>query len=446
MSSLFGTSGIRGSAKELLTDQFCFDVGRTFSKFLAGYNQNKKIIIGRDSRESSERIRNSFVSGVQYENFLAVDQGICPVPAINFLLIDDASLGGGCMITGSHIKADFNGFKFFAFKEEISKKHEAEIEEIYKKIAGEINFQEKNINIPVEDRATERYIEMLVNLADKPLPDLKIALDLCNGCQSVAIPDVLRRIGLEFKAINGSLVPKDFIARDTETKEAAEPIQELMKKESFDIGIIYDGDGDRVVFVDRNGNFIPGDYSGSLIGKYSESDTLVTPINSSQVADNVGKTIVRTRVGSPFVVEAMKKYNASFGFEANGGGFSREVMMSRDGGSTTIKILNLIKKTRKSFEEMIDELPKFYLYRTKVDCPRELNEKILSQAKIDFQGKKIEETDGLKIWLTEDSWILFRASSNAPEFRVFTEAGTKLAAEEIGERGINFVKSMIQRA
>ena len=140
----------------------------------------------------------------------------------------------------------------------------------------------------------------------------------------------------------------------------------------------------------------------------------------------------------------MEENNATFGFEANGGGFSKEVMMSRDAGSTTIKILNLLKKTRKTLGELVATLPKFFLYRTKVECPIKLNPLILAKAKEKFKGIKIEEIDGLKIWLSQSNWMLFRPSSNAPEFRVFAEAKTQKGAKETGEEGIEFVKSIIK--
>lgn len=294
-----------------------------------------------------------------------------------------------------------------------------------------------------DNKAMESYKKMLLNLANLPLPFLRIAVDAGNGCQTKVMPAILKKLGIKLRVINNSLNPRYFIARDTETKEAAEPLQKLMKKERFDVGVIYDGDGDRVVFVDKNANFVPGDYTGSLIGKYSKSKILVTPINTSQVVNYLNKKIIRTRVGSPYVVEAMKKNGALFGFEANGGGISKDIMMSRDGGSTTIKILNLIKKTGKPFEKLLATLPKFYLYRTKVACPRELNQTIIKEAKKNFGGIKIEDIDGLKIWADKSSWILFRPSSNAPEFRVFAESKTEKGAEKLGKRGMDFVKSLI---
>ena len=445
MSSLFGTSGIRGSAKEFFTNQFCFDIGRTFAKFLAKHKQKGKIAVGMDPRESSPRIKRAFILGLQEEGYKVSDQGISPVPAMNYILIADHSLAGSAMITGSHIQADFNGIKFFAFREEILKKHEREIEKIYERVKNKVVLPKGKLRLKGENRALKFYKNLLLGLANSPYPRWKVIIDGGNGYQSKMMPEVLRRLGLEVKTINCNLKLEKFVPRDTETEEAVKELQEKVKKEKADFGIAFDMDGDRVVFVDEKGNFIAGDYIGALIAKHSNTPKVITPINTSQVVNFLGKPVIRTKVGSPYVVEAMKKHGATFGFEANGGGISAEIMMSRDAGSTTIKILNLLKQNKKTLGELINTLPQFFLYRTKVTCPREFNSLILNQAEKKFKGIEVEKLDGLKIWLDSSTWILFRPSANAPEFRVFAEAKMKENAEKLAEEGIKFVKSLIKK-
>jgi phosphomannomutase/phosphoglucomutase len=444
VNTLFGTSGIRGSAKDFLTNQFCFDIGRAFGIFLKNHKQKVKIAVGMDPRKSSSRIKKAFSLGLLKEGCKASDQGIAPAPAMNYILIADPTFIGSCMITGSHIRSDFNGLKFFAFKEEILKKQEKEIENIYQKIKEKIPFKLERVEVEKGKEAIKFYQEMLLNLVKSPYPKWKVVIDAGNGCQLKVMPELFKRLGLKVKIINGSLQPEKFIARDTETEEAAKELQEKVKKERADFGIAFDGDGDRVVFVDEKGRFIPGDYIGTLIAKYSPTATVIIPTNTSQVVETIGKKVVRTKVGSPYVVEAMKKYKATFGFEANGGGISAEIMMSRDAGSVTIKILNLLAQSKKTLGELINTLPQFFLYRTKVNCPQELNSIILKEAKKKFKGVKTEEIDGLKLWTTNSSWILFRPSSNAPEFRVFAEAKTKEEAKKLGQAGIGFVKSLVK--
>ena len=461
MNSLFGTSGIRGSAKEFLTNQFCFDIGRAFAKFLAKYGQKGEVTVGIDPRKSGPRIKKAFLMGLQKEGYKVSDQGIVPAPAMNYILITNPSLAGSAIITGSHIRSDFNGIKFFAFKEEILKKQEREIEKIYKKIKERVKFKTEKVNPVRKDggiglsngvkfkksnEAANSYKKMLLNLAKPPYPKWKVVIDLGNGCQSKLIPEVFKKLGIKTLKINTTPKPDKFIARDTETEEVIKELQKKVKKERADFGLAFDADGDRVVFVDKKGKFIPGDYAGALIAKYSPGPIIITPVNASQVVESIGKKIVRTKVGSPYVVEAMKKHKATFGFESNGGGISAEIMMTRDAGSVSIKILNLLKQKRKSLEKLTNTLPKFFVYRTKIDCPQELNSIILKKTREKFKNFKMEKIDGLKIWIDSFSWILFRPSSNAPEFRVFTEAKTKEKAESLAQEGVIFVKSLVARA
>lgn len=440
---LFGTSGIRGEAEKLFTNQFCFDIGRTFAQFLSSNNQDGPIAVGMDPRGSSPKILRDIESGLIFEKCQVVDQGTVPVPALNWIL-KVTPYAGSIMVSGSHVSSNLNGLKFFAFKEEILKNHEKEISKIYNKIKGMAKYRELSQPIEEESRANEAYQEMLVKLADVPYPKWKLVIvDPGNGAQSDTMPQVLSRLGLKINEINAS-IQGEFIARDTETEGVLAGLQNLVKKEKADMGIAYDYDGDRVIFIDERGEFIPGDYSGALIAKYSDTPVIVTPINTSQVVEHISKPVIRTKVGSPYVVEVMKKHRATFGFEANGGGISAEIMMSRDGGSMTIKILNLLKKQKCKLSDLVDKLPKFYLHRLKVDCPRALNKVIIKKAKTKFKGVKLEEIDGLKIWLDSTTWILFRPSSNAPEFRVFVEAKNKKKAQSLAEKGIKFVKDNIK--
>lgn len=440
---LFGTSGIRGAVDSFLTNQFCFDIGRTFAIFLNNHQQKGEIVLGMDPRESSPRILNFIGSGLVFEGRKVANTGYCPVPAINSFLLK-SSAAGGVMITGSHIKKELNGLKFFAFREEILKESEREIEKIYHEIQGLIPFKDLGCKL-INDRSSLKiYHQLLVDLADKPYPQWKIVVDPGNGGQAEFIDKVLFDLGLKPIMINNSL-EEGFLSRDTETDGAFPELQNLVIKEKADFGVAFDSDGDRIIFIDERGNFVPGDYTGSLIAKNGQTKVVVTPINSSQVVEYLNKPVIRTKVGSPYVVKAMKDSGASFGFEANGGGISTEVMVSRDGGSCLIKVLNLLKNFNGSFSSLVGTLPKFFLYRTKVDCPRELNEEVIKKAKNDFKGIKIEELDGLKIWIDKTSWILFRPSSNASEFRVFTEAKSTKIAKKLEETGIALVNEVLNK-
>lgn len=443
VKSLFGTSGIRGPADTLLTKQFCFDIGRTFIEFLKKHESLGPIAIGMDPRESSPRIRNDLLIGLSTGNCELFDEGVTPIPSMNWL-IKNTPVVAGVMITGSHIAPELNGIKFYAHDEEVSVDDQREIESIYYAIKERQKPEGLTVNVAIESRAQELYTDMLFNLAAGPYPNWRVGLDCANGSQSVVMPVLLRRLGLNVIEVNCD-PQEDFIARDTDTDDKAgiELLKETVKKEGVHFGIAFDGDGDRVVFVNENGEFVPGEYSCSLIAKRAPGDTIVTTISSSSVVDTLGKKVFRTKVGSPYVVGKMKEVGASFGFESNGGGISSEIMYTRDGGSMTVKMLNLLFEFGGKFSELVATLTKFYMFRTKVDYKWELKDKIIDEAKKRFKGLKVEELDGLKIWLDDNTWILFRSSANAPEFRVFAESKNKDKAKNLLTDGMALVNELI---
>lgn len=441
--SLFGTSGIRGDAEKLFTNQFCFDLGRTFAAFLDKHRQSGAVAVGMDPRGSSPRIKKAFESGLVYAGREVYDQGAAPVPSMCYLLQISEFVTGAAMITGSHIKDYLNGIKFFAFNGEILTDQEREIEAIYGNVKEKMKYKDLTRNVEVENRAPEEYRNLLIGLAQAKYPKWKIVADPGDGAQSDVMPTVLRGLGLDVIEVNSTL-QGTFFARDTENEPDFESLKQKVKETGADFGIGWDSDGDRCIFIGKGGVFIPGDYTASIVAREAAGDIIVTPVATSQVVDHIGKKIIRTRVGSPYVIEAMKKHNSKFGFEANGGGVSAEIMYTRDGGTTTIKFLNILAKSGKSFEELIATLPKFYLSKTKVDYKWEQKDEILKKAKEHFKGK-CDETDGLKIWLSDTTWMLFRSSLNAPEFRIFAESKDEKESEKLLAEGLELVNSVIKK-
>ena len=443
--SLFGTSGIRGHAEDLFTEQFCIDIASSFIEFLKRKSLLGPIAVGLDPRPSSPRIKLDLMKGLGAAQVPLFDEGITPIPSMNWLM-KNTEVAAGIMITGSHIDIELNGVKFYAHDEEISVEDQNDIEEIYYEIQNKEKPEMVKAVVTNEDRAKKMYGGHLKSLVDGPLPQWRVAVDCANGAQSVVMPQLLRDLGLRVLEVNCNPEGANFIARDTDTDDKAgiEDLKKAVKDEGQDFGIAFDGDGDRVVFVDEKGEFVQGEYSCSLIAKETPDHEVVTTISASQVVDEIGKKIVRTKVGSPYVVGKMKELGVSFGFEPNGGAIFGDYMYTRDGGTMTIKMLNLFaKRNHRPFSELIGELPKYYMSRTKVDYKWELKDKIIEGAKEKFKGVKVEEVDGLKIWVDNNTWILFRSSANAPEFRVFAESKTEAKSQKLLEDGIAYVNEMI---
>ncbi len=438
---LFGTSGIRGDAEKLFTNQFCFDLGRTFAIFLTNHAIDGAVAIGMDPRSSSPRISSALQSGLIYEGREVYDEGATSVPSMNNILLESEKYAGSIMVSGSHIKPHLNGVKFFFNKDEILKEHEAEIEDIYNHTKESKVYNENLSDVHFETKAKDAYIEKLLSYASKPYPRWKAVVDPGDGAQSDIMPIVLRLLGLQVIEMNAT-IQGEFFSRDTEVEKDFIDLKQKVVEEKADFGIGYDSDGDRCVFIDEAGWFIPGDFTGCILARELPGDTVVTPINTSQVVEKIGKKVIRTKVGSPHVVAKMKETGAGFGFEANGGGIFPQ-MYSRDGGRSTIEVLNILSNKGGKLSELISELPKFYIERDKVEYKWELKDRIMEVAQNKFKGNKTEELDGLKIWINEASWILFRSSANAPEFRVFAESDDPESAKKLLSDGIALVKEVV---
>jgi phosphomannomutase len=435
---LFGTNGIRGYTEKDFTDEFCFDIARAFFMFLG---KKGPVCFGMDPREGSLRMKKALMQGVVSLGGQVVDQGITPSPCLTYFVKISENFAG-IEITGSHIRLDMNGIKFYVYDEEVQKKHEIQIESIYRQMKKTKKYQSRRLKVKKENKAGKKYRSLLFNIADGNFKNFKAVVDCSNATQCEMVPPVLKRLGV--KTIEKYCTPKKEIkVRDTEAGNPFKEVQDLVLKNNANLGVSYDPDGDRVVFFTEKGQYLTGDVSCSILTKYSGGNSVVTPINTSTVVNYTGKKVFRTKVGATYVAEKMKEVGSQIGFEANGGVISAEVIYGRDAGSATIKMLNIIKKTGKTLSQLAAELPKFYLTRDKVDCPREFNEKILREVKRKYRGKKTEDLDGLKVLIDKDSWILFRPSGNAPEFRVWSEAKKQKKSRMLYSQGVDLVTSVI---
>jgi len=438
MPKLFGTSGIRGPADELFTNEFCRKLGAVFGSWLHSKNKTGFVAIANDPRESSPRIKEQIIRGLGWP---VLDEGVIPTHALTYFVKNQPTVAGGIMVTGSHIAAQLNGVKLLFESEEVTKDHEKEIEDLF---SNPIIHPISDPDVKYDNTAKDTYLSMLRSLADFPYPHWKIIVDTANGAQTDIIRQLCLDLNIDFFCTGYCDIQSPYFAgKDTEKPSDYSRLarEVLLKKADFGIG--FDVDGDRVVFIDESGQFIPGDFTCALLAKHSPSSVIVTPVSTSSVIDRIGKRVFRTPVGSTNVAAKMKEVGSTFGFEANGGAINSEIHFGRDGGTTAIKILNLLKTLNLPLSEALAELPQFSIFRDKVDCPFALYSKIYSRAEEIYTGKKIDKMDGIKIWLDADAWLLFRGSGNAPEFRVFAESPDLNRTQKLGQEGLALVKSVI---
>jgi len=436
---LFGTNGIRGVVNETLTPKFALKIAEAIGTFFNG----GEILLGYDGRTSSPALASAVASGLAATGCTVYVGGMAPTPAIQYA-VKKHGFDGGVIITASHNPPEYNGIKVLGNDGvEISRKQEIEIEEIYfeerqKRAEWSRIGEIKELSGIIDD-----YIEAIkshVNIERIKKKNFQVVVDPGNGVGALAAPRLLRELGCKVFTINAN-IDGTFPSRPSEPKpENLTDLAAVVKAVKADFGVAYDGDADRAIFVDENGTIHWGDRSFALIEKEflkeNPGETIVTPVSSSSLVKDIAEAyngkVVWTRVGSVDVSHKMKEINAKLGGEENGGVFYGPHQPVRDGAMTTALILDILAKTGKKLSELLNELPKYFIEKDKVECPDELKEKALEMLyeELRKENLKFDTIDGAKIWF-EDSSILVRPSGTEPIFRLYAEAKDRERTSEL---------------
>ena len=432
---LFGTNGIRGLVNRDLTTEFITKIGGAIGTFFQG----GRIVVGHDGRTSSPMLVQAFTGSLTSTGCTVYNVGLAPTPAIQYA-IKHNKMNGGVIITASHNPPEYNGIKVIADDGiELPREQETKIENVF--------FDDKirrakwdNIGricqLPGILSTYKEAIKKHVDVTTIQKRRFHVVVDAGNGVGSLTAPYMLREMGCRVTTINAN-IDGTFPSRPSEPKP--ENLGELaltIKAINADIGVAYDGDADRSIFVDERGEIYWGDRTFALIEKHflrnKTREIIVTPVSSSslikEIADKYGSKVVWTKVGSIVVSHMMKKVNAKLGGEENGGVFYAPHQPVRDGAMTTALILDIMAKTEKKLSKLLAELPIYHIEKDKVECPNELKERVLKELIKKVKNMNIDTTDGVKIWFTDKSSILIRPSGTEPIYRFYAEGKTRSKA------------------
>mgnify|MGYP000094192141 FL=1 len=426
---LFGTNGIRGIANEFLTPEFCARVGLAVGTYFGGGD----VLVGRDVRLSGQMVYNAVVSGLLAAGCRVYDLGLAPTPAVQFC-VKHLGMDGGVVITASHNPPEYNGIKVLRPDGvELSREQEHEVEEIF----FEARFKPAGWSSigsvrPVEG-ALEDYVKAVeehVNVEAIRRHRFKVVLDPANSVGIIPARELLKDLGCRLVAINAEL-DGNFPGRHPEPKpENLGDLARVVKCLRADLGVAYDGDADRAIFVDETGRIHWGDRSFALVAKWFLRDRpgelVVTPVSSSslikEVVEEFGGKLIWTKVGSVVVSHKMMEIGAKLGGEENGGIFYGPHQPVRDGLMSTALVLNIMAEEKRSLSALMDELPRYYLMKTSVKCPNELKKPVLEALREKFRHLNPLTIDGVKVWYEDGSAILMRPSGTEPIFRLYAEA------------------------
>ena len=449
MGKLFGTNGVRGVFSEDFTLEFVHDLVLAIST----YFKEGTILVGYDGRDSSSVISKLVCSTLNFAGLDCHLAGLVPTPCLEFAT-KTLGYNGGIMITASHNPPEYNGIKPVASDGvEVSREDENVIEEIFFKKNWKQNSSTWG-STKNDDRAVQTYLDGIksqIDVSKIKSKNLKVVLDLGNGAQSVTAIKLCEQLGCEIITINRE-IDGSFSGRGPEpTPYNLQELSSAVVKNNADLGIAFDGDGDRSIFCDNKGMLLSGDKFALLLSNYmlkkNPNSKIVTCVNSGNSIDEMvaqtNSTVIRTKVGSVEVSRKMIVENALLGFEENGGFMYGKHSNFRDGGMTLALILDLLANSNKSMSEEVKALPHSFTTKDKILCSKESGNRVISEFLTEFPNSDI--TDGIKIIFDSKNWIMVRPSGTEPIIRIYAESDSQKNLEKIMAEHIQKIKSIIAR-
>ncbi len=442
MARLFGTDGVRGVANTQLTCDLAFKLGQAAVAF-----QGTTILIGKDTRLSGDMLESSVAAGIMSMGGTALLAGIIPTPAIA-LLVRELHCDGGIVISASHNPPEYNGIKLFdgqGFK--LPDAVEDEIAAFVARggaAADELpDGDAVGVSLPVED-ACELYVAHAVStVADEGIDfaGLKVALDVGHGASCMTSPEALRRLGAEVAVINEEFDGTDINVRCGSTH--LEPLRELVAATGADVGIAHDGDADRVMLVDAEGNEIDGDVveavcaldlkeRGLLAGNTAVS-TVMCNLGLAHAMRDAGIELVQTKVGDRYVLEAMRAGGFVLGGEQSGHMIFLEYNSTGDGLVTALQFLAACRRRGKSIAEAAAVMTRF---------PQTLvNVHVNDKHAVDGNAAVQAAVSAAEAELGDSGRVLLRPSGTEPVVRVMVEA----ASAEEADRHARAIADVVER-
>jgi phosphomannomutase / phosphoglucomutase len=432
---LFGTNGVRGVFGKDLTPDLVVSIGQAFGSMRKGC-----IGVGRDTRTSGDTLVMAAKAGLLAMGCDVVDCGILPTPALQYLVRE--YFDGGVMITASHNPPEYNGVKIIEPDgTEMGDEETIKLEEIlFARSFSPVPWDLVGKETRSPDLLDE-YIKAIVNHFPHGIgKGITVVVDPGSGPACLTTHRILTEMGCKVITVNG-IMDGTFPGRMPEPSiEGLRNLADLVVSSGAAFGVAHDGDADRAVFIDNNGQFVEENLEFALVARHICQDhkgIIVTPVSTGQVVQLVAEMerseVYYTPVGSIYVARAMRSLIGQgkiivFGGEGNGGLIFPDHQFCRDGGMTAAMMIALLVKRKKPLSDLVNDLPKRHIIKDKMTTPSGI--KILETLKTSYTKEKTDQTDGLKIF-RNNSWGLVRASGTEPIIRIIIDADTEQHGSEL---------------
>ena len=431
MQTIFGTDGIRGRFNVEITCSLAYKVGYALGLTV---ENNNPILIGRDTRVSGDILLQAIATGINASGKNFINLGICPTPAIPFL-VKQEHLSSGVMISASHNPPEYNGIKIFnSDGQKITKDFENKIQILVEKQnQNQLNLI-KETSLKPNKELMDIYMQSLIqSMGGQNLCGMRIILDTCHGSATTCAKKIFQKLGADVRVINNSQNGLKINMNCGSTN--LEPLKKALRESSADMGFSFDGDADRVIGIDSCGNILNGDHILFLLGReLMEKKNLTNNLLiSTQMANlgfekdwnRIGGVLYRTDVGDKYVYEEIKKKNAVLGGEQSGHILSKINNFSGDGILTALQISKYCKEKKITLRNWLESSFKPF--------PQKLTNINFDINKINQTTKSlIDQTiENFQVNYSDNYRVYIRPSGTEPLMRVLVEAKNRNIVESL---------------
>lgn len=446
-SLMIGVSGVRGVIGRSLTPELV----TRFAMAFGTYMKSGTIVVGRDTRNSGAMVKHSVFAGLMASGCTIIDVGVATTPSCSLAIVELAA-DGGIVISGSHNPAEWNALKFFKHTGIcLNEAEAAELLDIYYQGSFRGVSHDKLKPEKLDHTAGERHLNRVLAVTDGELVrnrGPRVVLDSCNGAGSLITPKLLEALGCELVKIHcnpGEPFPHNPEPIFVHLGDLCGKVVEV----AADVGFAQDADADRMAIVDENGHFIGEEYSLALATAAvlpKRPGKVVVNLSSSRMAEDVARRhnceLVRTKVGEVNVAERMMEVKAVIGGEGNGGVIDPRVHLGRDSLGGMALVLQYMAETGKKMSELVEEIPRYHMKKTKIECTRDVALELVRRTCREFANERINTEDGVRIdW--DDAWVHIRPSATEPAVRIIGEAVTEERVDELIDTFVGRARALL---
>jgi phosphomannomutase len=458
MTLIKSISGIRGTiggnATENLTPLDIVKFSAAFGSWILARNSGKRIVIGRDARLSGPMVQNLIVNTLIGLGIEVIDLGLASTPTVEIAVTEEKA-AGGIIVTASHNPKQWNALKLLNEKGEFISDEDGKALLIVAESA-EINFAAvDDLGVVVSKDYLKRHIEMvlalpLVDVAAIKAKKFKIAVDAVNSVGGIAVPALLKALGVE-EVFPIHCEPTGRFAHNPEPlPENLSDISALVKDEKCHVGIVVDPDVDRLALVCEDGEMFGEEYTLVAVADYVLRNTpgnTVSNLSSTRalrdVTEKAGQKYFASAVGEVNVVEKMKNNQAIIGGEGNGGVIYPELHYGRDALVGIALFLSHLAKTGLSATALRTSYPNYFISKNKAELQEGTDvDAVLASIKEKYKKQPLSTIDGVRIEFDND-WVHLRKSNTEPIIRIYAESSTKNTADALAKKIIQDIGNLL---